>query len=318
MITPLPGQVVKAMAQRSHRFHHYLWHRVRNSWLRFTESERRAVHEINPAWAPPRPAVDAMRRPIRDNDSGEDFLFMHRQMIALVNDILTQVNDPLYPRVEGWRRVPPPEDQDYPVPEFSDSELEEVKSVSYFEQFIEHWERQYKDPDYLRTVSLGQLGSDMEFTIHNDMHMRWAGPSTVGYRPPTSTLQDIDEQWDSPAYDYLGDTYSSHVNPIFWKIHGWVDDRIEDWKREHNIAGEIHWKGTWTGGGSHSHIHLHEDGLGPAEAVAPANLQEELRQIDRIISRSGASEVDGFFRPMAHNNPPMTSAIRRRIYAREG
>ena len=31
------------------------------------------------------------------------------------------------------------------------------------------------------------------------------------------------------SYDYLGETFSSHVNPIFWRLHGWVDDRIEDW-----------------------------------------------------------------------------------------
>jgi hypothetical protein len=220
-------------------------------------------------------------------------------MIAFVNDILILVNDPLYPRVEGWRRVPSPDDQDYPVPEFSDSELEEVKSMDYFEQFIEPWERQYTNPDYLRSVTLGQLGSDMEFTIHNDMHMRWAGPSSVGYRPSTSTVQEIDGQWDSPAYDYLGDTYSSHVNSIFWKIHGWVDDRIEDWKREHNIAGEIQWKGTWIGAADHFHIHLNDVEFAPGKAVASGDVQEELRQIDRIISKSGASEVDGFFRPMA-------------------
>jgi len=80
------------------------------------------------------------------------------------------------------------------------------------------------------------------------MHMRWAAqPSgsrpTVDPRMPNS----IDTRWDDPDYNYLGDTYSSHVNPVFWKIHGWVNDRIEDWKSAHNISGNIIWKGTWVG-----------------------------------------------------------------------
>jgi len=272
---------------------------VRTSWLRLTESERQAVRGINPQWVPPRPAVDEARRPLRDNDSGEDFLFMHRQMLALVNGILARVNDPDYPRVEGWRRIPPPGDPDYPVPEFPGSGLEEIKSVEHFEQFIAPWESQYTDPGYLSSVTLGQLGSDIEFTIHNDMHMRWATPSAVGYRPTTVLTQSIKAQWDAPAYDYLGDTYSSHVNPVFWKLHGWVDDRIEDWKRANGVAGEIQWRGTWLGPAGH----LHQDRF---HEKMPATSQEDevigelkdLPKIDRIISASSVSEVDGFFRPL--------------------
>ena len=25
------------------------------------------------------------------------------------------------------------------------------------------------------------------------------------------------------------DFYSSHVNPLFWGLHEWIDDRIDDW-----------------------------------------------------------------------------------------
>lgn len=299
MIPKLPRQVISEMAQRRHRFHHYLWHRLRNSWPQLTERERQAVRDINPAWVPPRPALDPLRRPARDNDSGEDFLFMHRQMIALVNDILARVNDPAYPRVEGWRRVPPPGDADYPAPEFPDSGLEEVKSAQYFEQVIRLWERRYTDPGYLRSVTLGQLGSDVEFTIHNDLHMRWAAPSAVGYRESTAINAEIDPYWDAPVYDYLGDTYASHVNPVFWKIHGWVDDRIEDWKRARGISTEIEWTGTWVGPTAQHHVHhLREVQRGAVEeAGASSEALEELRRIDGIISASAASGFDGFFRP---------------------
>ncbi|HEX7317889.1 MAG TPA: hypothetical protein VF297_28555 [Pyrinomonadaceae bacterium] len=293
MIPTLPNQVVTEMARHHHRFHHYLWHRVRNAWPRLNEDDRRAVRAVNSGWEPPRPAMDAARRPLRDNDSGEDFLFMHRRMIVAVNAILSAVNDPDCQRVEGWRRVPPPGDGDYPVPDFPGSGLEEVKSVEYFEQFIAPWERQYTDPDYLRGVTLGQLGSDIEFTIHDDMHMRWAAPSPVGYRPNTAIAHRIGAQWDAPAYNYLGDTYSSHVNPIFWKLHGWVDDRIEDWKRANGVTGDIPWKGTWLGPADDPHAPHHA-----AKTRLPCtDANDELQQIDQIISESGANDFDGFFRP---------------------
>ena len=40
-----------------------------------------------------------------------------------------------------------------------------------------------------------------------------------------------------PSYDYLADTYASHVNHIFWKLHGWIDERIRDWIKTHEITG---------------------------------------------------------------------------------
>ncbi|MCA1615221.1 MAG: Tat pathway signal protein [Acidobacteria bacterium] len=259
---------------------------MRDSWLRLSESERQAVRDVNPRWVPPRPALDALGRPARDNDSGEDFLFMHRRMIALADDILARVNDSDYPRVEGWRRVPPPGDADYPVPEFPDSELEVVKSPAYFRRFIARWERQYTDPQYLKGVTLGQLGSDIEFTVCHDMHVRWAARSPVGYRQPEQLTRQISEWWDAPAYDYLGDTYSSHVNLLFWKIHGWVDERIEDWKSARGIRGEIEWRGTW---------------VGPLDAFAGGaaenEVSDEMQRVDSIISESAASGTDGFYRP---------------------
>ncbi len=293
MIAQLPPQVVYAMAQRHRRTHLYLWHRVRDCWLRLSEGERQAVRDIDPGWVPPRPSLDAFGRPARDNDSGEDFLFMQRRMIALADDILARVNDPDYPCVEGWRRVPPPGDADYPVPEFPDSELEWVKSPTYFRRFIARWERQYTDPQYLKGVTLGQLGSDIEFTICHDMHVRWAARSPVGYRQPDQLTRQISERWDEPDYDYLGDTYSSHVNPLFWKIYGWVDERIEDWQRARGVTGEIEWRGTWVGP---------RDAF--AEGAAGDEAGGEMQRVDLIISESAASSNDGFFRPAF---PPLRS-----------
>lgn len=257
-------------------------------------AQREAVRDINPEWVPPRPALNESLAPMRDNDSGEDFLYMNRQMIAELNEILNRIGDPTYTRVEGWRRVPPPEDAHYPVPPFPipNSGLEEIKSVEYYEALLAPQEERYTSLDYLRGVTLGQLGSDIEFTIHNDMHMRWAAPSRVGYRPPTSLILYISESWDVPVYNYLGDTYSSHVNPIFWKLHGWIDDRVEDWKRANAIVCEVEWKGTWVGpAASHAHTHRESDDVA---------LGKEMLRIDQLISESNADDSEGFFRPRRH------------------
>jgi hypothetical protein len=85
---------------------------------------------------------------------------------------LAELGDPNYPKIEGWERVPPPGDQDYPVPPAWDPSLEEVKSDDYYRDFLARWEKEYTSKRYLKGVTLGQLGADLEFTIHNDMHMR--------------------------------------------------------------------------------------------------------------------------------------------------
>ena len=106
----------------------------------------------------------------------------------------------------------------------------------------------FTDHGYLRGISLGELGTLMEMTIHASMHLRWASPP-AGRRPEPGPTQGhtIDAIWDDPRYDFLGDTYSSHVHPVFWSLHGWIDDRIEDWKIANAVWGNEFWKGTWAG-----------------------------------------------------------------------
>lgn len=302
----LPTEVINKMAQHRTRFHRYLWHRLRNSWLSLTEGERNAVRAAAPEWEPPRPALDALRSPLRNNGSGEDFLFMHRQMLECVNVMLSLLGEAIGgDRVRGWHRLPPPGDTEYPVPEFPDSGLEEFKSPEYYESFLAPLERRFTDADYLRGVTLGQLGSDIEFTVHVGAHVRWAAPSAVGYRPTYSGEGGIEAPWDEPAYDYLGDTYSSHVNPVFWKLHGWINNRVEDWRRAHGIEGVIVWEHTWVGPPVDLE-HNRQDELVLLE-------EERWRRIDRIISASGTSAFDGFFRPqtrlpLARARPPLPAS----------
>ena len=118
-----------------------------------------------------------------------------------------------------------------------------LKSPDYFNNVMFRFQRIFKNKIFLATISLGALGNLIEFEIHNQMHMRWSStprdPKTG--EPAQRRPFDFDNKWDDPKYDYLGDFHSSHVNPLFWRLHGWVDDRIEDWFNAHQAThpGEI-------------------------------------------------------------------------------
>jgi hypothetical protein len=261
---------------------------VRNNWLNYPTSTQQKLAALG--WQPPRPAIeyfpDGSTRVLVNNNSGEDFLYMHRDMIARVNAILAQAGDPNYRKITGWTSIPAPGDPDFPVPPAWDPSLQKVKSDGYYQTTIEKWETTFKDPNFLKKVTLGQLGASLEFNIHNDLHMRWAADPGA-YRPaadPTQADATISTDWDNPVYNYLGDTYSSHVNSLFWKVHGWVDNRIEDWKAANNISGDINWTGTWIG-------HM-EAGTMPMGHMMLAKLTEpgfmqNMEQVSRIIAQSG-------------------------------
>lgn len=261
MTPTLPQEVIDAMAGREHRLHHWLWHEVRNSWLSYPEDVRQQIRDLG--WEPPRPALNERRRPILDNDAGEDFLYMHRRMLVDVSAILNRVKSPAYPRVWVWSEIPAPGDPDFPVPpawfdptagdtdrdrRLGFETLQRIKSDIFYRKRMLYWQRLFRDHGFLRGITLGELGTLMELSVHASMHLRWAS-APAGRRPePGPTEGDtIASHWDDPRYDFLGDTYSSHVHPVFWSLHGWIDDRIEDWKVANGVYGNNFWKGTWAG-----------------------------------------------------------------------
>lgn len=254
---PFPRAVTTAMASRQERYHHYLWHNIRDNWNFFSAATQEQL--TNLGWRPPRPSrgrdANGNTIALTDNRSGEDFLYMHRQMIKKVNDIIASTKDPYGP-VTGWTTIPAPGDRDWPVPTTytipgspsTTSAIYQRKTLAYYNNNIKPTEDFFKDPVQLRSMTLGQLGSRLENTIHNWLHLRFSANSTVGFRPGASgAIPQIDSRWDNPAYNWLGDTYSSHVNPVFWKLHGWVNDRIIDWARANGLT-TITWRGFWVGG----------------------------------------------------------------------
>ncbi|MEU0741117.1 hypothetical protein [Streptomyces sp. NPDC006134] len=264
-VIPLPPEVLELMGSRHHRLHHAIWHGLRDNWVRpsdgdISESDKAEITQLG--WAPPRPnqfptrgTVD-VREP--DNGAGEDFLYMHRQMIQEVRELLSGHGLPM---IQAWASIPSPDRKSrnrdgFSVPRAWDQGqgdtaakgLATVKSDEYWRSRMTFLERQFKNPEYLATLSLDQLGAKIEWLIHNLMHVRWCSLPTdpenpltplPGGRPPTETS----EKWIKVTrdgkpfyYDDLNDTFSSHVHPLFWRLHGWVDDRIEDWYAAHAAA----------------------------------------------------------------------------------
>lgn len=243
----LPEAVTSVFASRSHRLHHALWHGLRDLWNSgaISDKAKQAIGDLK--WSPPRASIKWLAggwMPETTNGCGVDFLYMHREMIAEFNKEMTKAG--ASPDI-GWTVVPEPgSDSAIEVPpewempvnlKFLQRRFAVVKSDDFYWSRLRWWDRSFHDHAYLRTLSLGQLGSLLETSIHNDMHMRWAETPTdpeTGIQLPLGRGEtDIDPKWDSPVYDFLGETYSSHVNPIFWRLHKWVDAIIDEWFLAH-------------------------------------------------------------------------------------
>ncbi len=255
MTLALPQPVVTEMARRDYRMHNLLWREIRRFWHQYPPDVQDKIRQLG--WEPPRPARDQNEAPILDNGSGEDFFYMQRQLIRRVNRILTTVGDPDYPQVEGWVALPDPGDPDYPVPPpwfdpgshpIVQRYIVRIKSDVVLEKNLRHWEKTFTDPTFLRSISLGTLGALVDYYVLDPFRRRWA--AAPGAARPVVEPADagtIDPVWDDPRYDYLSDHYAMHVNPVFWRFAGWVDDRVEEWKYANGVFGDAFWTGTWVG-----------------------------------------------------------------------
>lgn len=257
----LKEELLTWLISPEHRLFHQLWHASRDKWHEFPEEKRNALRMLG--WQPGEvyKERDARGKKKHLNGSGEDFLFMHRDMVVKARK--------LQPGLISWAQLPQPApyaERDCPGfiryfenhdgcsvppawevehdPEYAEW-LYGVKSENSFYSNYQVWESQYQNPEYLAQLSLGEFGSEMELGIHDWLHMRWAtmtrDPTSNVPDPWDRTQDDFSKRWFLPENDYLGDPFSSHVHPVFWMFHGWIDDRIEDWFRahEHYHPGEV-------------------------------------------------------------------------------
>ena len=254
------------MGSSDHRMWHFLWHGIRSSWDTMTPLQRsKVVTAFGAQWG----------RAPQDMNVGEEFLHMHRGMLL---GLLKQASDaglPLYPTgtdgenksiyndvwtspgkfvaANGTSKV-------FPLPDGTTTPGAAIESL----------DAEAKSAQSL-ALSLGEYGSLLERGIHNTMHMAWADTRDGGAGPGGSIgtwstkkvleVRSPPASWISPSNRYLGSTYTSHVNPVFWRLHGYIDNRINDWLRVHNYSRIAEssdvscteavkcyaWKRTWDG-----------------------------------------------------------------------
>ena len=232
-----------------------MWHTVRTQWHAL-KGDTGAVAEIKArGWWPERPPFLETRALNLENGAGEDFLYMHRKMIRMLNDVYTKAGGT---PPAGWTALPgaavpqtvyneatssgtktyvfAPDSSGFmvPPPARDDETDRMMKSPTFLSGVMRPLSGLFRSPRFLSAMTLGELGNLLEFTIHGWMHLRWTHTlydSATGDPIGRQSLFDIDPKWDDPSNDDLGDFYSSHVHPTFWRLHGWIDDRINDWAR---------------------------------------------------------------------------------------
>jgi hypothetical protein len=235
---PLP--VKERLASERVRTYHALWHFVRNraNWEGLTEAQRGELRD----WEPPRFE--------REPGGGIDFLFMHRQMIQMVNTWAAEAtagghaghaghaghghHQQTSEFVVGWLDIPwDPADPVWPMPivDLSTPTNQRIfrnsKDPAQTAAYQELCSNRFQNRSWLRTVALDAFGTELEFTIHGWFHMHWSSEP-----PANPNSLDVTNEW-------LGSPMSSHVNKHFWKLHGWIDDRIKAWEDANGVEADI-------------------------------------------------------------------------------
>ena len=262
-------EAVEMLSERAHRLRHTIWHSIRGDWQspKMNEEDRNRFKSLG--WYLSDPPFTPEGALNLENGAGEDFLYMHRRMIKMVHEIYDKAGQP---RPTSWESIPPaaapqlayreeadpanptrkifafdPSNSGFMVFPPTKEFMDQVGGTAFFRfnktsrgltNLMRNLERNLRNPRVISQLTLGAYGNLIEFTVHNWMHMRWA---TLSRNPSDQSLEvrdsyDIDSRWDAPENDYLGDFHSSHVNPLFWKLHGWVDDSIGVWFDAHEKA----------------------------------------------------------------------------------
>lgn len=326
---PYTAQMQAWVIAPEHRLFHQLWHATRDKWHTLAPTKQNALRGLG--WQPgPRERERDARGPRKHrNGSGVDFLYMHRHMLIqarTLQSLPSWQRFPLpQPSVEADRqgfaryhdnhdgyRVPPawqaPGDQAY------GQWVGAIKAGETFCSNFQVWESQYQDPVYLSRLSLGAFGSELEMNLHDWLHMCWAtvprDPSNGAPVPFARDPSDFAARWFARENDFLGDPFSSHVNPVFWGFHGWIDDRIDDWFRAHErhhpgqvrrqVVNGVPWfaPGRWVEVddpwlGPDTHGCSTEPGMRPGKSV---EMDVEVMKLALRITFGEDDKIDGFLR----------------------
>ena len=142
---------------------------------------------------------------------GEDFFYMHRLMIKMVQLELASKGKPC---IAGWANVPSrADDPQWPVP-MARAGIVSLEKADRTLAALQEQLVNLRKPELLRKLTLNQLGLRVEPTLHQRLHSFFeCAPETIA----------------QGTCDALIPVETSPLNPYFWKIHGLVDDLIGDW-----------------------------------------------------------------------------------------
>jgi hypothetical protein len=269
-------EALAMLADRVHRLRHTVWHTLRGDWhsAKMTDSDRSRLRKLG--WYLTDPPMRADGTLDLSNGAGEDFLYMHRRMIRMLHQIydragkprpsswarLPPANAPQLAYKEAASSMNPAlrtyvydaDNSGFMVPPPTAAFLEQLRdpqtgNVNPFFRFnktarglanlMQNMAASLRNPRVVSQLTLGAYGNLIEFTVHNWMHMRWASTLPRDGASGIALVRgdyDVDPKWDVSENDYLGDFHSSHVNPVFWRLHSWVDDCISIWQAAHEAA----------------------------------------------------------------------------------
>jgi hypothetical protein len=265
---PMPDEVILWMATKGWGDHHTRWHTER-TWDLISPEERAAAEALG--WS---------RYPMQEGEEGNglDFLAMHRVMIgalkkefpshaALFAGWATPPIDPFQAGEElpGMNRAPFSPLMVIAIARVSrDRELARFAGDDEFGRFIQtSLSPTPKDPR--------QRSSDLSAGIHNYLHNRWLLA-------------------DSPVN--LGDFQVNINNTRFWRLHGWIDNR---WQQYRDLTGRQETDVVYADalkksaehmlpqpGHDHDHAHAEVAHAG-AEVLPPSSVPEILRAAGRRV-----------------------------------
>lgn len=238
----IPENVLSKLSSERMRMYHAMWHFVRNeqAWRGLSQEQRSGL--VAQGWEAPRFE--------HTTGGGIDFLYMHRRMIEMVNIWGAEdatgghhhhSDSPPSFRVIPWLEIPlDHNDIVWPMPPVQVDDNPEFqaifgrsKDIDVTEHYRTRIQAEFGNRSWLRSITLDDLGTELERSIHGWMHMHWSPEP-----PPNPNSLDITNDW-------LGSPFSSHVNKHFWRLHGWIDNRILAWSDANGVDPDLSegWEG---------------------------------------------------------------------------
>ncbi len=230
------------VGEKSHLLWHAAWHKLRAAQNLSPEKYLEAQKKNHIPMSLPQDNFTKSHS-LKGDLSGEDFFYMHRMMVKMVQLELAAAG---LPCMAPWKKLPETiDDKIWPVPKKFKDEESKFKASQELKKFKLQLSA-LKSENRLKSLSLNRLGQIVEPALHLSLHNFYQGQSLCSKEAKAQGFCDD-----------LVPVETSPLNKYFWKIHGLVDELVGDWLKANNYseistdcAGRVgcyQWKGTWVG-----------------------------------------------------------------------